>query len=281
MYEDEDVPEPETLFDDYANRAAAAAAAKMRVSRDMTDRDLKQPVPEGLTPDDETRWKYQRYIKDYLRCVASIDDNVGRILDYLDDEGLADDTIVVYTSDQGFFLGDHGWYDKRFMYEESLRMPFVIRYPRSIRPESVNDHIITNVDFAPTFLHYAGIDIPSEFQGTSFDSLLEGTTPDDWQQSMYYRYWMHLAHHHVYAHYGVRTKQYKLIYYYADALGQPGAIDETKPPEWELFDLYSDPSELNNVYHDPADTDIAQELRTELHRLQEEVNDEPYPAEHP
>jgi len=160
-------------------------------------------------------------------------------------------------------------------------MPFIIRYPKSIRPESVNDDIITNVDFAPTFLHYAGIDLPSEFQGTSFHTLLEGSTPEDWQQSMYYRYWMHLAHHHVYAHYGVRTKRHKLIYYYADALGQPGAIDETKPPEWELFDLDKDPNELNNVYHDPAYADTAQELRTELRRLQEKVNDEPYPAEQP
>ncbi len=281
MYEDIDIPVPETFDDDYQNRAAAAGAAQMTVAEHLTERDLKQPVPEGLSPAEEKHWKYQRYIKDYLRCVASVDDNVGRVLDYLDEEGLSDDTIVVYTSDQGFFLGDHGWYDKRFMYEESLRMPFIIRYPRSIRPESVNDDIITNVDFAPTFLHYAGIDIPSEFQGTSFDPLLAGSTPEDWQQSMYYRYWMHLAHHHVYAHYGVRTKQYKLIYYYADALGQPGAIDETKPPEWELFDLDQDPNELNNVYHNPAYADIAQELRTELRRLQEKVNDEPYPAEQP
>jgi arylsulfatase A-like enzyme len=281
MYEDIDIPTPATFDDDYQNRAAAAGAAQMTVAEHLTERDLKHPVPEGLSPAEEKHWKYQRYIKDYLRCVASVDDNVGRVLDYLDEEGLTEDTIVVYTSDQGFFLGDHGWYDKRFMYEESLRMPFIIRYPKSIRPESVNDDIITNVDFAPTFLHYAGIDLPSEFQGTSFDTLLEGSTPEDWQQSMYYRYWMHLAHHHVYAHYGVRTKRHKLIYYYADALGQPGAIDETKPPEWELFDLDKDPNELNNVYHDPAYADIAQELRTELRRLQEKINDEPYPAEQP
>jgi len=281
MYEDTDIPTPETFDDDYSNRAAAAGAARMTVAEDLTERDLKQPVPEGLSPEEEKHWKYQRYIKDYLRCVASVDDNVGRVLDYLDEEGLTDDTIVVYTSDQGFFLGDHGWYDKRFMYEESLRMPFIIRYPRAIQAGSVNDDIITNVDFAPTFLHYAGIEIPGEFQGRSFDPLLEDSTPDDWPQSMYYRYWMHLAHHHVYAHYGIRTRRYKLIYYYADALGQPGAIDEKKAPEWELFDLERDPHELNNVYHHPEYADTAEQLRRELRSWQECVRDEPYPAEAP
>lgn len=281
MYEDIDIPTPDTFDDDYSNRAAAAGAAQMTVAEHLTERDLKQPVPQGLTPAEEKHWKYQRYIKDYLRCVASVDDNVGRVLDYLDDDGIADDTLVIYTSDQGFFLGDHGWYDKRFMYEESLRMPFIIRHPRSIAPESVNNDIITNVDFAATFLDYAGIDQPDRFQGHSFRPLLEGSTPEDWPEIMYYRYWMHLAHHHVYAHYGVRTHRYKLIYYYADALGQPGAIDESKPPEWELFDLDEDPNELNNVYHDPAYADIAAELRGELRRLQEEVQDAPYPAEQP
>ena len=281
MYEDIDIPTPDTFDDDYSNRAAAAGAAQMTVAEHLTERDLKQPVPQGLTPAEEKHWKYQRYIKDYLRCVASVDDNVGRVLDYLDDDGIADDTLVIYTSDQGFFLGDHGWYDKRFMYEESLRMPFIIRHPRSIAPESVNNDIITNVDFAATFLDYAGIDQPDRFQGHSFRPLLEGSTPENWPKIMYYRYWMHLAHHHVYAHYGVRTHRYKLIYYYADALGQPGAIDESKPPEWELFDLDEDPNELNNVYHDPAYADIAAELRGELRRLQEEVQDAPYPAEQP
>ena len=133
MYEEIDIPEPETFNDDYANRASAAGAATMRIDRDMNERDLKFPVPEGLTPAEEKSWKYQRYIKDYLRCVASVDDNVGRLLDYLEEEGLAENTIVIYTSDQGFYLGDHGWYDKRFMYEESLRMPFIIRYPKRLR----------------------------------------------------------------------------------------------------------------------------------------------------
>ena len=279
MYENIDIPEPETFNDDYSNRARAAAEAKMRVSRDMHERDLKQPVPDGLTPEEEKSWKYQRYIKDYLRCVASIDDNVGRMLDYLDEEGLTENTIVIYTSDQGFFLGDHGWYDKRFMYEESLRMPFIIRYPKEIKPGTVNEDMMLNVDFAPTFLDYAGIDIPEQMQGSSFRPLLNGKLPEGWQTSMYYRYWMHLAHHYVYAHYGVRTLRYKLIYYYADALGQPGAVDEPKEPEWELFDLKKDPCEMNNVYNDPKYAGVVKELKVELRRLQEEVGDEPYKEE--
>ena len=276
LYENIDIPEPDTFWDDYSNRASAAGAAKMRVDRDLSERDLKGPTPEGLTAEEEKKWKYQRYIKDYLRCVASVDDNVGRMLDYLDEHGLTENTIVIYTSDQGFFLGDHGWYDKRFMYEESLRMPFLIRYPGQIEPGTVNDDMVLNVDFAPTFLDYAGIESPDEFQGTSIRPVLAGQTPEDWQTSIYYRYWMHLSHHHVYAHYGVRTHQYKLIYYYADALGQGGAIDDTKEPEWELFDLEKDPLEMNSVYGDPAYADVVVELKDEMHRLQAKVEDERY-----
>ena len=273
MYDDADIPEPETFNDDYRNRASAAAAATMRVGRDFTEKDLKEDPPPGLSPQEFKAWAYQRYIKDYLRCVACIDDNVGRLLGYLDDTGLADNTIVIYTSDQGFFLGDHGWYDKRFMYEESLRMPFLIRYPQEIKRGSVNDRMILNVDFAPTFLDYAGIPIPDEMQGCSFRSLLRGEVPEDWQTSMYYRYWMHCGGHNVYAHYGVRTMRYKLIYYYADALGQPGAIDDPKPPEWELFDLEKDPTEMNDVYADPAYAAVVRDLKNELQRLRREVGD--------
>ena len=276
MYLNEDIPEPETLYDDYANRASAAEAATMRVGVHMDETDLKCEKPEGLPESEMRKWAYQRYIKEYLRVVASIDDNVGRVLDYLDTEGLTENTLVIYTSDQGFFLGDHGWYDKRFMYEESLRMPFILRYPREVNAGSVNDDIVLNVDFAPLFLDLAGAPIPEEFQGRSFRSLLHGQTPDDWRQSMYYRYWMHKAQHNVYAHYGVRTKQYKLIYYYSDALGQAGAIDESYEPEWELFDLEQDPYELNNVYAHPDYQETLRDLQAELHRLQEKVGDERY-----
>jgi arylsulfatase A-like enzyme len=276
LYLDEDIPEPETLYDDYANRASAASAAEMRVGVHMSARDVKCEISRGLSERELRRWAYQRYIKDYLRVVASIDDNVGRMLDYLDAKGLADNTVVIYTSDQGFFLGDHGWYDKRFMYEESLRMPFILRYPREVRPRTLNDDIVLNVDFCPLFLDLAGIDPPQEFQGTSFRPLLHGRASGNWRSAMYYRYWMHKADHNVYAHYGLRTKRYKLIYYYADALGQPGAIDETYEPEWELFDLETDPYELCSVYDDPSYAGVVRDLTAELHRLQEEVGDQRY-----
>jgi arylsulfatase A-like enzyme len=276
LFLNEYVPEPVTLYDDYANRATAASAAEMRVGVHMTATDLKAEISRDLSEHDLRKWGYQRYIKDYLRVVASIDDNVGRLLDYLDDHGLTENTLVVYTSDQGFFLGDHGWYDKRFMYEESLRMPFVIRYPQEIAAGTTNQDMVCNVDFAPLFLDVAGVDIPAEMQGRSFRSMFESQTPADWRTALYYRYWMHKAHHNVYAHYGLRTHNYKLIYYYADALGQAGAIDETYEPEWELFDLKQDPYELQNVYHDPAYADTVRALTLELHRLQAEYGDERY-----
>jgi arylsulfatase A-like enzyme len=277
LFLNEDIPEPDTLYDDYANRAAAAAAATMRVGVHMTVTDLKCEMPTGFSEHDLRKWAYQRYIKDYLRVIASVDDNVGRLLDYLDREGLADNTVVVYTSDQGFFLGDHGWYDKRFMYEESLRMPFVLRYPREVKPGSVNDDIVTNVDFAPLFLDLAGAAIPAEFQGRSFRPLLQGRTPADWPDAMYYRYWMHGSKdHNVAAHYGIRTKTHKLIYYYADPLGQPGATGERCEPEWELFDLEADPRELRNVIREPAYARIAFDLKRRLHELQQQVGDQRY-----
>ena len=304
MYRDDELPYPDTFDDDYATRSSAAAAAEMRIERDMNYRDLKLKAPEGVdiraklavpesiedyaledltgrsytfeSKDALKKWKYQRYIKDYLRCIASIDDNVGRVLDYLDRKDLADDTIVVYTSDQGFFLGDHGWYDKRFMYEESLRMPFIIRYPRVISPGSINTDIVLNVDFAQTFLDYAGIDYDPIMQGRSFRELLAGAGIPDWRDAMYYRYWMHGAHHQVWAHYGIRTKKHKLIYYYNDGLGQEGALDEVHEPEWELYDLENDQAEINNVYSNPEYSDIVADLKDELHRLQNEVGDERY-----
>ena len=277
LYDDVEIPEPETFNDDYANRAAAAEAARMRIGRDLNEIDVKAAPPEGLSPREVKKWNYQRYIKDYLRVVASMDDGIGRLLDALDDEGLADDTVVIYTSDQGFFLGDHGWYDKRFMYEESLRMPFIIRYPREIAPGTVNADMVLNLDFPSTLLACAGVPIPDDMQGTSIRPLLQGRTPGGWRTSMYYRYWMHKAHHNVYAHYGVRTRRYKLIYYYGEACGQEGAIDEPSEPEWELFDLDRDPCELNSVYRDPACADVVTSLKAELHRLQADVGDEPMP----
>lgn len=268
MFLDE-IPEPPTLWDDYENRATAAKIAEMRIGRDFRERDVKYPRPEGLSDDDYKRWCYQRYMQDYLRCVQSVDDNIGRMLDYLDESGLAENTVIVYTSDQGFFLGDHGWYDKRFMYEESLRMPFVVRYPEEINPGQANDDIILNVDFAPLFLDYAGLETPRQMQGRSFRDCLRGEAPDDWRDSFYYRYYVHLdGGHNVFAHYGVRTDRYKLIYYYRN---DPG------PREWELFDLQTDPMEMCSVYNDPAYADVVAELKAELLRLRSEVGDQDDP----
>lgn len=287
LYEDVDIPEPVTFHDDYATRAAAATEATMRIDRDLTRRDLKLAPPEGTkgpalaawngTKDTEMeveiggekrklnwlelkKWKYQKYLKDYLRCIASVDDNVGRLLDYLDTSGLVTNTVVIYTSDQGFFLGDHNWFDKRFMYEESLRMPFLIRFPGRIKPGSVSDAIALNVDFAPTFLDYAGVPVPKEVQGRSLVPVLAGQTPADWRKEMYYRYYHYPADHRVQPHYGVRTERHKLIYF-------------NKVDAWELFDLKTDPHELRNLYADPAQAGLVQSLKATLTRLRAELND--------
>jgi arylsulfatase A-like enzyme len=275
MYEEIDIPVPPTFDDDYANRSNAARNATMRIESDFKLVDLKDSPPDDLTPEQVKHWNYQRYIKDYLRCVASVDDNVGRVLDYLDAEGLSQDTIVVYTSDQGFFLGDHGWYDKRFMYEESLRMPLLMRYPREIEAGTVIEPFVSNLDFARTILDYAGIAPSDDMQGRSFRGVVAGNAaPSDWPTSLYYRYWMHLADHGVPAHYGIRTQTHKLIYYYGEALGTTASIDVPTDPEWELFDLVADPHELRNVHGDPAYAGITIELTAELYRLKAAAQDD-------
>ncbi|MCG8580123.1 MAG: sulfatase, partial [Bacteroidales bacterium] len=180
-------------------------------------------------------WKYNRYIKDYLRCIQSVDDGVGEVLDYLKESGLDENTIVVYTSDQGFYLGEHGWFDKRFMYEESYRTPLLIKYPNVIKAGSKINKLVQNIDFAPTFLDYAGVDIPNDIQGASLKPLLAGDT-ENWRDALYYTYYEYPSEHNVKRHYGVSTERYKLIHFYYD-------IDE-----WELYDLQNDPSEMNNVY---------------------------------
>ncbi|GKZ16855.1 hypothetical protein AbraIFM66951_006346 [Aspergillus brasiliensis] len=222
------------------------------------------------------RFKYQRYLKRYLRTIHSIDENVGRLLDYLDEEGLAENTVVIYTSDQGFFLGEHGWFDKRFMYEESFQMPFLIRYPKLIKPGSVCDDIVSNVDFAATWLDLAGLRIPSYMQGVSFAPLLKGETPADWKQVAYHRYWMHRDPiHNAYAHYGVRNQRYKLIYWYAEGFDLPGTQEGGQPREWELFDCEKDPLELFNVYHDTKYADVVVELTRLLEETMLEIGDTP------
>jgi arylsulfatase A-like enzyme len=282
MYDNVAFPEPETLFDDYATRSRAAPEQEMtlrdhmRIEHDMKMGDppqrlndeqraawetaygpkreaFKTEKPEG---DTMLRWIYKRYMEDYLGCIAAVDESVGQILDYLDESGLAENTVVVYTSDQGFFLGDHGWYDKRFMYEESLRMPLVVRYPEQIESGSVSENIVSNLDFAPTFLELAGAEIPTEIQGHSLKKLLLNEDIEKWRQSLYYHYYEYPAVHMAKRHYGVRTNQFKLMHFYYD-------IDA-----WELYNLEKDPNEINNIYEDPAYIEVVTELKTEIKRLQ-------------
>ncbi len=207
-------------------------------------------------------WKFQRYMEDYLGVILSVDESVGRVLDYLDQEGLTENTIIVYTSDQGFYLGEHGWFDKRFMYEESLSMPLVMRYPKEIEAGQISNDIVLNLDFAPTFLDYAGIHNPIGMQGKSLRSLTRGQRPKDWRTSMYYHYYEYpQGWHFVKRHYGIRTKRYKLIHFYDD-------IDA-----WEFFDLLKDPGEINNAYNDPAYKDVIEKTKQELMKLRQEVGD--------
>lgn len=288
MFAGKKIPEPPTLRDDYSTRTDAIRENEQRVFDDMTRRDLKLTPPADLKGkelndwlnvkpkeveievdgrkkvlkgEELNAWKYQRYMQDYLACVQSVDTNVGRVLDFLDAEGLSENTLVIYTSDQGFYLGDHGMYDKRFMYEESLRMPFVVRWPAVIKAGSVQKGMAINADFAPTFLEAAGLQVPPDMQGRSLMPLLRGERPADWRTSMYYRYYHDPGHHNTRAHYGVRTETHKLIYFW-------------KKDQWELFDLVKDPQELNNVYENPAYKEVREKLKAELYRLKKELKDE-------
>lgn len=278
------IPEPASLWEvrshrsdgsrEYGSTISLGKRGNSMVRRMESERWPTGPLDTGGMNDrQKTRAAYQKYLKDYLRCIAGIDENVGRLLDWLDKEGLAENTVVIYTSDQGQFLGEHGYYDKRWIFEESLRMPFLVRCPREIKAGSVSDDIIINADFAPTFLDYAGRSAPADMQGRSFRANLAGATPSDWRSSMYYRYWMHLASHDVPGHYGVRTKQYKLFFFYGLPLDAAGAVKEPTKPGWELYDLKKDLQELNNVYNDPAYADVVKELKAELLRLKKELGD--------
>jgi arylsulfatase A-like enzyme len=276
--------EPATLFDDYSGRGFAEHDQQMTIAKTMNDVDLKLKSPEVLTADqrrtwdayyeprnaafraaelkgdDLTRWKYQRYMHDYLGTVKAVDESVGRLLEYLDREGLAENTMVVYSADQGFYLGEHGWFDKRWIFEESLRAPLLVRWPGVAVPGTVNANLVSNIDFAETFLDAAGLPVPAEMQGRSLVPLLEGRTPADWRKSFYYQYYEYPVPHHVRAHHGVVTSRYKLVHF-----------DATDTEEWELFDLQTDPSELKSVYGDPTYAAVTAELKRELLRLRAEL----------
>lgn len=275
LYKDVSIPEPETLLDRYQGRSKSTANAKMRIGEDMVQRDLGVPIPKDLKGDELRKWAYQIYMKRYLSCVAAVDENVGRLLAYLEQQGLTEDTIIIYTSDQGFFLGEHGFFDKRFMYEPCLTTPLIISYPPLTKADAVNDDMILNIDHAPTFLDLAGGEIPKDMQGKSYKSILAGKTPPAWRTSMYYRYWMHLdGSHAAPAQYGVRTNRYTLIHFYGKGMNMKGAKNIDTEPEWELFDRAKDPQQMRNVYSDLGYATTVRELRAELQRLRKELKDE-------
>ncbi|MEM9015951.1 MAG: sulfatase [Verrucomicrobiota bacterium] len=280
--EEVDVPEPSTLFDDYSGRSPAASQHEMGIGHHMGDHRLMFKYSSKFTPEqfevfdgffrpkneaflaaklegkDRTRWHYQRYIKNYLRCVKAVDENVGRLLSYLDENGLTDNTVVIYSSDQGFYLGEHGWFDKRWMYEESFRTPLIVRWPGIVKEGSANENdLVSNLDFASTFLDLADTTIPADLQGHSLVPVLKGETPKDWRTSHYYHYY-ESGGHGVPLHFGVTDGRYKLI-----------RFPEPHLDAWELFDLDSDPLELESRYGDPAMEEVQNSLKQELARLQD------------
>ncbi|TXG39260.1 sulfatase family protein [Seonamhaeicola maritimus] len=314
--EETHIPEPASLYDNGNNGSIAtrgendelihdigSSVSKRNTIRGMhmrlwsgqytkisnPDFDPSKRIKEGMSDREFTHETYQEYLKRYLRCVKGVDDNMARLVQFLKDEGLYDNTIIVYTGDQGFMLGEHDYIDKRWMYEESLRMPFFVRYPKSIKAGSRTNAIINNSDFAPTLIEMAGGKTPDYMQGNSFKPILEtGEEPNNWQQSSYYRYWMHMAHAHANpAHFGIRTKKYKLIFFYGKYwvdTDKPGAEWNKKswgnrftfhtPPAWELYDLENDPEEMNNLYEDPAYKDIIADLKTQLADKRKELNED-------
>lgn len=299
LYEDKTFPLPDNFFDDYEGRPAAAAQ-EMSIVKDMDmiydlkmlrpDKDSRlrslyesyigrmdkeqraawdrfyDPIIEefynsNLQGKELADWKFQRYMRDYMKTVKSLDDNVGRVLDYLKENDLLDNTLVVYTSDQGFYMGEHGWFDKRFMYEESMRTPLIMRLPEGFDRRGDIDALVQNIDYAPTFLELAGVEVPSDIHGVSLLPLLKGEQTDTLRKSLYYHFYEYPAEHMVKRHYGVRTDRYKLIHFYND-------IDH-----WELYDLQSDPSEMHNLYGMKEYEPVIASLKAELTRLQEQYDD--------
>lgn len=281
-------PEPATLFDDYSGRGLAEHDQDMMIAKPgnfgINPRDLKLVAPPDLDPEQRkawdayyeprnaafraanlsgdalTRWKYQRYLHDYLATVRAVDEDVGRILDYLHSEGLDRNTIVVYSSDQGFFLGEHGWIDKRWIFEESIRAPLLVRWPGVIPPHSVNRDLVSNLDFGETFLDAAGVAPPAEMQGHSLVPLFHGTRPADWRTGFYYQYYEYPIPHHVRPHYGIVTDRYKLVQFYG-----------TGEDYTELFDLQTDPHEMKSVYGQPEYKDVQADLALRLAQLRKEL----------
>ncbi len=254
------------------DNALATDKSGYRNMQKMTKQQLKQwhaayePKNQAfrkarLTGKDLVRWKYQRYMKDYLRCIKGVDESVGRMMDYLKESGLDKNTIVIYSSDQGFYLGDHGWYDKRWMYEESLKMPFIVKWPGVVKAGSVNTDLIQNLDYGETFLDVAGAEIPADMQGRSLVPLFQGESPADWRESIYYHYHEYPSVHMVAAHYGIRTERYKLIRFY-------------QFDEWEFYDLKKDPDELSNEYGNGSYAGVIEKLKGDLEQLRAHYKDD-------
>jgi arylsulfatase A-like enzyme len=284
-------PEPETLFDDYSGRGRAEREQDMTLEKTFTPRDSKEAAPPYLNAEqrrvwdayyeprnavlrdgslagrDLVRWRYQRYMHDYLGTVLAVDENLGRLMKFLDDEGLAENTLVVFSSDQGFYLGEHGWFDKRWIYEESVTTPLMVRWPGVTRPGTSNAALVSVLDFPETFLEAAGVPVPADMQGRSLKPLLQGRTPSDWRTSFYYHYYEYPGPHSVRKHYGVVTDRYKLFYFY-----------EPEMNYWTLIDRERDPHELKNVYDEPGYAGTRRQLHAELQRLRTELK---VPAEDP
>ncbi len=298
--EDTFMPEPASLWNnkDHGSVATRGYGDSMRdtigssvgrrnVVRNMGT-DLEMNMSDDVSDRDYKRRAYQEYMKRYFRCVKGVDDNVGRLFEYLEAEGLMDNTIIIYTGDQGFFLGEHDYIDKRWMYDETQRMPFMVRYPKKIKAGTTSDAIVNNVDYAETIIDMAGGDVPEYMQGDSFKEILyTGKEPEGWKQATYYRYWMHMGHNHNNpAHFGIRTKDYKLIFFYAKDFrkDRPWAtfnkcVGVETPVAWELYDLKRDPNEMQNVYGRAEYAEITKQLKQQLKELREELNetDEAYP----
>ena len=291
LYKDIIIPEPENLLDFSPVTTGRSFVGQnlenleWRWKQATKDPDAwwcKYPglpfVTEGMDSIAIRKYTYQKLVKDFMRSGAAIDDNIGRILDYLEESGLAENTVVIYTADQGYFLGEHGFFDKRLIYEESLRMPFVIRYPKEIPAGKRLDDIILNIDFAALFADYANAQLPSSMQGRSFRNNLTGETPADWRKTVYYRYWQHAPVRP--GHFGIRNERYKLAFFYGLPLNMTGVSKKTTMPAWEFYDLLEDPHENKNAYDDPMYADIINEMKKELYEQRELYGDtdENYPV---
>ena len=289
LFDNVDIPVPDTLFEDRRHRSVASRDYGSSVTPRSKVRSLYEDFckedyvtgpltgTENMTFEEKGLAAYQKYLKDYLRTVAGIDDSVGAILNELERQNVLDDTLVIYTSDQGMFLGEHDYQDKRWSFEESLRAPFLVRYPREILAGRVEKKLMANIDIAPTLLDYAGVEIPEEMQGESCRKLLRGEYDGFVRDSVYFRYWMHRAHRNDNpAHYGIRTDHYKLIFYYGLPLDAAGASQDVTPAGWELYDMQNDPFETQNLYGDPAYSAVVQQLREKLDeqkRLYQDTDD--------